>query len=209
MNPLHPEQMRKWGWRVELDADLERIRQLTEIHGRISVYQTAGRRDWQIPQHEITRLDSWPPIETECPVALVISDRLVPIPPELSEFVGVYRPASLMIGMDWLDEPDADFELAAVLANFLNTQGLSLQSLAGLALSQNQSRDPQLHAFGEQLSVPVLGYPQEKLFVVRQYTECRAEAAAMLAAGPTELLVRSVEWAGWRLAVARRKVPRT
>lgn len=204
-----------WGWRLELDENLPRVADVVRKGRPVAVFQEAGRANWWQPfgpwPHSFERLDAWP-AETRWEALIVISDRLLSLPPDnLRERLLVYRPPTLMVGVACRRGVSQE-ELEEAVAQLFEQHRLSLQSLTGLAASNRRRQEAGLISFTEDRTIPFLTYARDKLLLAQAARAMRGrlgvaatcEPAALLSAGVKELVVPKTLFRRLALAVARR-----
>jgi len=214
MSALALEQIgRRWGWKLEWEQNLDRVRGVLESGGRIAVYQDAGRDAWWQPWGEwpntLERLSGLP-AEGPFQALLLISDRLhTAVAGELGRHTLVFRPPSLTVGVDC--SPTATLEeIEAAFHTVFRQHRLSPASLGVIAGVRASAEHPDLADFAETMGVPLLPYMNDRVGVFRRLTSSAGretnvcEAAALLAAGGMELVVPCTQSGEVALAVGRR-----
>ncbi len=210
---------RRWGWKIEPNADPERIATAVAEGQPIGVYQDAGRRTWWEPfggwPHHFERLTAWP-AESRWEALLVISDRVLPdLPADLEARTLVYRPPTLTLGIG-CRRGVAREEVEACVSDLFARHRLSPASITALATVILNKGEEGLIEFAEERQIPFLAYGADKLALVgplptpSERVQSRlgvagvCEPAAMLAASVKELIVTKTRFRSVSLAVARR-----
>jgi hypothetical protein len=199
---------RGWGWKLEQAQHFPEVRAIAESRGAVAIYQDAGRQDWHTswggwPAH-FTKVESWP-VQGTVAAAIAISDRFLPNaespPPAI-----IYRPPTLTLGIhgEW-DDTSAE-DLLSYVAGMFAQHGLSVLSLTALAGTLQAKDQLQLVDLAEELHIPLLAYPEEKLRQVPMAggSTSPCALAAMLAAGATQTVAAAIRYGSLTLSVARR-----
>ena len=199
---------RGWGWKLEQAQHFPQVRAIAESRGAVAVYQDAGRQDWHAgwggwPEH-FTKVDTWP-VPGTFAAAIAISDRILPRMDNLMPAM-IYRPPTLTLGIHGdLDETTVEDLLASVAEVFVQHQ-LSVLSLTAIASTMAFKEHPELIDLAENLHIPLLPYPEEKLRQVPTASSNSSPCAlaAMLAAGATQTLAAAIPSGGLTFSIARR-----
>jgi cobalt-precorrin 5A hydrolase len=210
---------RERGWRLGQDSCLTRLLAALVNGERVVVFQDAGDRAWlaRVPRHVRVcgSLDELASIPSDA--ALIVSDRNLVAPPELTGRATVYHPPVLVLGIG-CSRGAGEAEIDELVDSTLRQDGLSPLAVAGVATIDVRRDEPGLRAWLARRGWPLFLRSAEELAatpgewtrseIVRRAvnTPGVAEPAALGAAGVERLAVRKVKAAHVTLAIARSPV---
>ncbi len=211
---------RELGWRIEGTGDVTRVSAAMVNGDPVGLFQEAGEVDWRpsvIPlPNNLIRCESWEQLlGSGCRAALIITDRSLEGRQDGGFPKVIYRPRSLVVGIG-CNRGTGIEEIARAVEAVMRKHGLALSSVRALATVDLKRDEEGLQAYAGRLGVPILYYSAAELAsiratpnpspVVRRWvgTPSVCEAAALLAAGETSLLVPKEKTENVTVAVARK-----
>jgi len=209
---------REWGWKIDGRTHLTTILAAMVRGEPIAVFQNAGRRDWwqafgewpvNFHRVEDATTGDWAGL-------VIISDTLDWLAKRYPCPILLYCPPTLVLGVGCkrgvpVEEIEAHFAITCAKAN------LSPLCLGMVATADLKADEPGILEFAARHGVPVRTYSLEALGAVDNLPspsekvrakigiEGVAEAAAMLAATTSQLVVPKVKGARVTMALARRE----
>ncbi|MBI4613871.1 MAG: cobalamin biosynthesis protein [Planctomycetes bacterium] len=189
---------REHGWEIQNRKHLKSAAGAMVAGEPVAVVQHAGERDWLeggLPPH-IQLLDSLEKFEpARHKACLLISDRAFdPEVDSLPEILVVYRPKSLVIGIDCTANPKADFLQMAITKTLMDS-GLSFRSIRFLAAPEENRKKSGLSQFAARHHFPVHYFGPDTISGRAGATGSGAtslspcEVSALLACGGEEIVV--------------------
>ncbi len=210
---------RELGWTLEGEENVTRVSAAVVNEEPIAFVQECGERTWwtrktPLPSN-IRLLRSVDDLGSETyEGCLLVTDRILDLPPALRERCVIYRPRSLVLGMG-CDRGTPIDELESLIRETLKTDGLSMASVRSLASIDLKREEPAFRELRERYGWELVFFNREELDrapgverpseIVRKWTGTGSvsEAAALLAGGAERLLIPKVKSTKATLAVAR------
>lgn len=206
------------GWEIDDWASVTRASAAIVNGEPVGVFQDAGETGWlsEAAPPNIRTVDDIADLEaSELSAALIVTDRVLDPTNEaiLAKSV-VYRPRSLAVGLG-CNRGTAVEEIDAVVRDVLRGQGLSFRCIRTIATIDVKRSEVGLVEFARRVGVPVIFYSSVELDAVEGIANpsemvlravgCRSvcEAAALLGAGSSELVVAKTGIGNVTVAVAR------
>jgi len=206
------ECVRRWGWQCE-GVTWDALWRAWDDRARIGVLQEAGRADWwqpldQLPTQLLPLVD-WSEL-ARVDFLVLISDRLVPVPPSLPTLT--LRPRTLTLALSGPDTGEVA-QLDQAVRSFCQEHGLAFASLTAIATIEGDPGQALFEEWADLQDMPILPYANSRLAQLRRYLgissaaepSWQTEAAAMLAASSQQLVVPACQRGPWCMAIARRQ----
>ena len=207
----------EFGWKIEPGSALKTVAAALVNGDPVGVYQEAGEQNWlaEIPPNIRFYPSLSGLIEAKPAAAIIISDRVLDLPPELHSRSAIYRPATLVLGIGCVRGVTAA-EIAALVDETLALHRLSPLSVRSISSIDRKSDEPGLLQFSEARTWPLVTYSAAELASVQaDWSHSKlvdravgvggvAEPAALLCAAASSLLVRKVKTGRVTLAIVRK-----